>query len=447
MSATDLIHAALDRLGEGVVVLRDTHSQNVRWANSQVTTNGDMWSTNLTVIAAQPVAKGTGVAVMSGQVADPPEAAALADQALTAAAESTDSDRADLIDAGTDAGFEDSAPPLEHSTPERMVRALGVFLDARTPQFGYAEATRSTTYLATTAGTRHRHVQDQFRFEASARDASGSTWWGTNTWQAPFRDAAAQQTRDLAVQRSRQSLDPGRHPVILTPGAVADLLIYLAWSASGRDAVEGHNVFAKPGGGTRIGDTLTQRAVTLFADPGYEGLQSATSVVVEANSSMDSVFDNGMALGRQALITDGQLTSLRASRPTGERFGLPPVYLTDNLIMTDDQGHGSLADLIARTNEAVLINCLWYIREVDPQNLLLTGLTRDGVYRVRNGTVVAGLPNFRFNVAVPDLLHRIADASATVNCLPREWADWFTRTAMPALLIDGFNLSSASDAR
>ncbi|MEI2785983.1 MAG: hypothetical protein V9E82_09825 [Candidatus Nanopelagicales bacterium] len=77
----------------------------------------------------------------------------------------------------------------------------------------------------------------------------------------------------------------------------------------------------------------------------------------------------------------------------------------------------------------------------------MTGLTRDGVYRVRNGTVVAGLPNFRFNVAVPDLLHRIADASATVNCLPREWADWFTRTAMPALLIDGFNLSSASDAR
>jgi predicted Zn-dependent protease len=94
-----------------------------------------------------------------------------------------------------------------------------------------------------------------------------------------------------------------------------------------------------------------------------------------------------------------------------------------------------------------LITCLWYIREVDPQNLLLTGLTRDGVYRVRDGQIVAGLPNFRFNVSVTDLLSRIRDASLSSPCLPREWADWFTRTAMPALLIDDFNLSSASDAR
>jgi len=346
-----------------------------------------------------------------------------------------------------DADFQTPAPPLDATTPERLVGALSLFLESRTPQFGYGEVTRSTTYLASTAGTRHRHVQDHFRFEASARDTSGSTWWGTNTWQAPFGAAAAQQSSDLAAQRKRESLAPGRHPVILTPGAVADLLIYLAWSASGRDAVEGHNVFAKAGGGTRLGERLTKRAITLFAEPAYEGLESAPKVVVEANSSMESVFDNGMALGRQDLITDGQLTALRASRPTGERFGLPPVYLTDNLIMTDADGSGSVEDLIARTDEAVLINCLWYIREVDPQNLLLTGLTRDGVYKVSHGKVVAGLPNFRFNVSVPDLLGRIVDASATVNCLPREWADWFTRTAMPGLLIDGFNLSSASDAR
>jgi predicted Zn-dependent protease len=123
------------------------------------------------------------------------------------------------------------------------------------------------------------------------------------------------------------------------------------------------------------------------------------------------------------------------------------VYLADNLIMVDGQGSGTLQDLIARTSDAVYINCLWYIREVDPQNLLLTGLTRDGVYRVRDGRITAALPNFRFNVAVPDLLGRIRDASGTAPCLPREWADWFTRTAMPALLVDEFNLSSPSDAR
>jgi hypothetical protein len=57
------------------------------------------------------------------------------------------------------------------------------------------------------------------------------------------------------------------------------------------------------------------------------------------------------------------------------------------------------------------------------------------------------LPNFRFNVSVPDLLARIADASTSGLCLPREWADWFTRTSMPAVVVDGFNLSSPSEAR
>jgi predicted Zn-dependent protease len=154
-----------------------------------------------------------------------------------------------------------------------------------------------------------------------------------------------------------------------------------------------------------------------------------------------------MPLTQCDLIDDGRLVSLRASRATSQRFDLPTAYLADNLILDDADGHGSLEDLIARTDDAVLINCLWYIREVDPQNLLLTGLTRDGVYRVRDGQIVAGLPNFRFNVSVTDLLAQIRDASLSSPCLPREWADWFTRTSMPALLIDDFNLSSASDAR
>jgi predicted Zn-dependent protease len=205
-------------------------------------------------------------------------------------------------------------------------------------------------------------------------------------------------------------------------------------------------VFARPGGGTRVGESLTDRDIRLFADPDYPGLSAAPWLIVEANSAMESVFDNGHPLAACDLIRHGHLQTLRASRPTAHRFGVPATYLTDNLILTDSSGHGDLTDLIARSHEAVLITCLWYIREVDPQNLLLTGLTRDGVYRVRDGELVAALPNYRFNVSVPDVLARIEDATTTARCLPREWADWFTRTAMPALLVDGFNLSSVSEA-
>ena len=91
----------------------------------------------------------------------------------------------------------------------------------------------------------------------------------------------------------------------------------------------------------------------------------------------------------------------------------------------------SLDDMIAGTGRGLLLTCLWYIREVDPQTLLLTGLTRDGVYLVENGEVTGAVNNFRFNESPVAMLGRITEAGATVPALPREWSDYFTRSAMP----------------
>ena len=110
-------------------------------------------------------------------------------------------------------------------------------------------------------------------------------------------------------------------------------------------------------------------------------------------------------------------------------------------------GTGGTDELVASTSgRALLLTCLWYIREVDPQTLLLTGLTRDGVYLVEDGEVVGAVNNFRFNESPVDLLGRIQAASGTSQTLPREWADYFNRAAMPALRIDGFNMSTVSKA-
>lgn len=446
MTAEQFVSAALENLEHGCVIHRSAHTQNLRWANSALTTNGDTQTSNLTVIAFDHGRDGIRVGIRSSEVGEPGDAAVLARGSVEDARGAPVSESAPLTDGGRSDDFASDPQALDPRTTDRLLEAAGTFLEMPGRQFGYAELGTTTTYLATTAGTRRRQVQDEVRFEASVRDEGGSTWWGTNTLATDF-DAAARAEQDrLEWQHVREDLEPGRYPVILSPSAVADLLIYLAWSANGRDAAEGHNVFARAGGGTRLGEQLTRRAMTLSADPQYPGLATSDRVVVDSNSSMESVFDNGLPLRRRSLIEDGRLVSLRASRPTAARFGLEPVYLADNLILTDNAGDGDLTDLLARTHNGVLVNCLWYIREVDPQNLLLTGLTRDGVYRVRDGEVVAALPNFRFNVAVPDLLDRVVDATKTSACLPREWADWFTRTAMPALSVDGFNLSSRSDA-
>jgi predicted Zn-dependent protease len=102
--------------------------------------------------------------------------------------------------------------------------------------------------------------------------------------------------------------------------------------------------------------------------------------------------------------------------------------------------------MIAGTERALLLTCLWYIREVDAQTLLLTGLTRDGVYLVENGEVTGAVNNFRFNVSPIDLLARMTEIGPTAPCLPREWSDYFTRTAMPPVRVDGFLMSSVSQA-
>jgi predicted Zn-dependent protease len=93
-----------------------------------------------------------------------------------------------------------------------------------------------------------------------------------------------------------------------------------------------------------------------------------------------------------------------------------------------------------------MLTCLWYIREVDSPSLLLTGLTRDGVYVVRGGEVIGAAGNFRFNDSPVGMLHRLRDAGTPTRCLPREWADYFTMTRVPPLAVTDFNFSSVSDA-
>src|SRR5207248_7545783 len=118
-----------------------------------------------------------------------------------------------------------------------------------------------------------------------------------------------------------------------------------------------------------------------------------------------------------------------------------PCHITDTLTL-DGQGSASLDDLVAATGRGLLLTCLWYIREVDPQTLLLTGLTRDGVYLVEDGVVRGAVNNFRFNESPIDLLGRISEVGRTERTLPREWSDYFTRVAMPPIRVADFNMST-----
>lgn len=166
---------------------------------------------------------------------------------------------------------------------------------------------------------------------------------------------------------------------------------------------------------------------------------------VGGSSETMSVFDNGMDLERVDWIRDGVINALAYPRAAAAEFDVPVAVPCSNLLMTG--GTAELADMVAATERGLLLTTLWYIREVDPTTLLLTGLTRDGVYLVEDGEVTAAVNNFRFNESPLDLLRRATQAGIAEVTLPREWGDWATRARMPSLRIPDFHMSSVSQAQ
>jgi predicted Zn-dependent protease len=463
----DTIEAALAlSKADGCIVIADEASDaNLRWANNTVTTNGVTRSRQLTVIATVGNASGMAAGAVSrgGVTADRLEE--LVRAAEEAARASMPAEDAQPLVGPASAGAAASGgtwhdPPTETSIEafSQLIGSLShAFEQARGGDrllFGFAEHQLRSTYVGSSTGLRLRHDQPTGRLELNAKspDFARSAWMGQPA--AAFGDLDlvaldAQLAQRLAWSERRVELPAGRYETLLPPTAVADLMIDLYWSAGARDAYEGSTVFSQPGGGTRVGETLSDLPLTLRSDPAAPGLACAPFVVAYASSSTSSVFDNGLDLAPTAWIAEGRLAALLQTRYSAQLTGLPVTPGIDNLILEGPPAASppsSLNQMAEATGRGLLLTCLWYIREVDPQTLLLTGLTRDGVYLVEGGEVVGAVNNFRFNESPVDLLRRTTEVGATELTLSREWSDWFTRTAMPPLRIPDFNMSSVSQA-
>jgi predicted Zn-dependent protease len=316
--------------------------------------------------------------------------------------------------------------------------------------YGFAEHVLTCYYLASSTGLRRRFDQPTGRLELNGKsaDESGSAWVGCQTQDFTDVDVpalTADLSRRLGWSKTKLELPAGRYETLLPPSAVADLLLFAYEGGSARDAEEGRSVYSVAGGGTRLGESLTSQPVTLRSDPAAAGIQ-CLPFVIALPGQPQSVFDSGAEVPAVDWISQGRLTNLYRNRNWAGRTGTSFVPLPDNLILTADGAHQSLEQMIASTKRGLLLTCLWYIREVDPQTLLVTGLTRDGVYLIEDGQVRGVVNNFRFNESPVDLLGRIIEVGATEPTLPREFSDDFTRAAMPPLRVADFNMSTVSQA-
>ena len=457
---------AASRTDDCVVIAEETSSANLRWAGNTLTTNGVSSSRQLTVIAIDRRADGACAGIISRAGIGPDQVEDVVREAEHAAAEGTPAE-----DAAQVAGGDEAAPfgqnndePGWDSVPGRteigvlrdFAAALGETLrqaqGADRKLYGFAEHDLVSTFLGTSRGLRRRFDQPTGRVELNAKsaDLTRSAWTGAATRDFTDVDIAGLDAglgERLDWAKRSISLPAGRYETLLPPTAVSDLLIYLYWSAGAKDATDGRTVFSKAGGGTRVGEPLSPQPVTLSSDPLAAGLRCAPFVITHASGSDSSVFDNGLTVNPTAWIQDGTLAALHSSRHSATLAGLPFTPAIDNLsFATSAPGAPTLEEMIASTGRGLLLTCLWYIREVDPQVLLLTGLTRDGVYLVENGEVVGAVNNFRFNESPVAMLGRLAEVGATVPTLPREWGDYFNRAAMPPVRVEGFNMSSVSQA-
>ena len=455
----DLVERALavSKADACVAIVDESSNVNLRWANNTLTTNGVTRSRQLTVIATVGQARGTAAGVVSRSAVS---AGSVED--VVRAAEEVARGSPSAEDARPLVNGEVPAARWEELPAETSVEVFSVFVEglglafdrARAENrllFGYAEHDRQSTYLGSSTGLRLRHDQPTGHVEMNGKswDYSRSAWVGMATVDFSDVDAATldgQLSQRLGWAQRRLDLGAGHYTTLLPPSAVADLMIYLYWSAGARDAHEGRTVFSKPGGGTRVGDRLTEVPVTLKSDPTAPGLQCAPFVIARGSSATSSVFDNGLPLQPTGWVTNGELRALVQTRHSSQLTGLPVTPEIDNLIMHGPDGGPSQEEMIRNTSNGLLLTCLWYIREVDPQTLLLTGLTRDGVYLIDDGEVIGAVNNFRFNESPVDLLRRISEVGATRPTFPREWGDYFTRVATPTLRVEDFNMSSVSQA-
>jgi predicted Zn-dependent protease len=222
-------------------------------------------------------------------------------------------------------------------------------------------------------------------------------------------------------------------------------MIYAYWTGAERDAAEGRTVFSAAGGKTKVGQKLASENVSLYSDPTEPNLSVADFEVVSGTSSHASVFDNGMHLQRTDWIKDGVLKHLITPRYWAKKSDLEATPYIDNLVMIT-AGTASMEEMVKNVKRGLLVTSLWYIREVDPQRLLLTGLTRDGVFLIEDGEVKGAVNNFRWNMSPVEMLNQIDDAGATGPTMAREFGDYFLFANMPPLLIRDFNMSSVSQA-
>jgi PmbA protein len=291
----------------------------------------------------------------------------------------------------------------------------------------------------------HRQTSAEVSITMLADDSSG--WQKANSPAA--RNLDPEQLAEIAAQkacdsRAPRELPPGKYTVVLEPAAVLDLVGFMFWDFSGLAILDQRSFL-----NNRIGTKLFGENISIVDDvchplqtnPAFdgEGVPRRRVALVEKGVVKRLVYARATAEKMRKSDHAGKVGEIA---PTGHGFPLPNEIgeAPTNIVFLTPGGEQTVEQMISGTERGILITRLWYIREVDPYEKILTGMTRDGTFFIEQGKVQWGIRNFRFNQSLIDMLNNVEAMSLAVRSSGEESFDMVA----PAMKVRGFNFTEVT---
>ncbi len=417
------------------ISLVGTEGGNIRYARNAVSTAGDISTLNLSVSAT--FGKKTGTATINEfDDASLQKVVRRAEELAQLAP-----DNPEHMPLLGPADFKEAityVPQTAAITPdtraEAVAKSIQVAKEAKLEAAGFLENTTSFSAIMNSKGLFAYNTSTDVIFTITTRNQAGT---GSGYAARGFNDVSKLDTytaTKIAASKANGSagakaIEPGKYTVILEPVAAAYMMENMFRGLDARSADEGRSFMSKPGGGNRLGEQLMDEKVTIYSDPFNTELPSSTW-------SRD-----GFPLDKINWIEKGVVKNLSYSQFWAQKKGVKPVPFPGNIIM--EGGNASLEELIKSTEKGILVSRLWYIRMVDPQTLLLTGLTRDGTFYIENGEIKYPIKNFRFNESPVIMLNNVEALGKPERTISVES---YRSYLIPPMKIKDFTFTSLSDA-
>ena len=293
----------------------------------------------------------------------------------------------------------------------------------------------SRSVLANSRGLFAHYEQTRAEFSVTILEKDSSGWAKSNSPEISEIDPdalAESASRKAAESRKPRELAPGHYTAILEPPAVLDLVGFLFYDFAGTAILDKRSCFTG-----RVGKKVLGENITLWDDV-YHPLQLGAPYDGEGFPRQKVLLvDRGVP---KNLVYARATAKKMKAKPTGHGFELPNDQGEAPVNLVFSGGDKSVDDMIRSTERGILVTRLWYIRDVDPYEKILTGMTRDGTFLVEDGRVTGGIRNFRFNQSVIEMLSNVEMLGPAVRAAGEESFEM----VVPPMKVANFHFSEVT---